>query len=138
MTMTEDQIERMAQAIHEKYRLTKTGLPEDPSDGGLAGKSWEQLSEDEKEANRAQARNIVVKIEAIGFTLVPLDDPEAEQLTVPVDAIEPLAEYEHQRWIARSRCWQRQREKSQRHSHQDDEFDSGLMECTGGGKRQRR
>ena len=45
MTMTEDQIERMAQAIHEKYRLTKTGLPEDPSDGGLAGKSWEQLSQ---------------------------------------------------------------------------------------------
>ena len=97
--MTEDQIERMAQAIHEKYRTTMESLPDDTTGSPLAAKSWEQMSEAEKEANRAQARDIVVKLEALGFTFVPADDAAAAPLVVSADALEALAEHEHQRWM---------------------------------------
>ena len=95
--MTEDQIERMAQAIHEKYRTTMESLPDDTTGSPLAAKSWEQMSEAEKEANRAQARDIVVKLEALGFTFVPADDAAAAPLVVSADALEALAEHEHHR-----------------------------------------
>ena len=97
--MTDDQIERMAEAIHEQYRETMKRLPPDTTRGPLAEISWEQLSPADKEANREQARDIVVKIEAMGFTLVPANDNATEQLTVSADFLEALAEYEHQRWM---------------------------------------
>ena len=97
--MKEDQIERMSRAIHEQYRETMKRLPPDTTRGPLAEMSWEQLSPANKEANREQARDIVVKIEAMGFTLVPADDTTAEPLTMSTDLLEGLAEYEHQRWM---------------------------------------
>jgi len=97
--MTDDQVERIAQAIHDKYLETVKSLPADTTGSPVADKSWEGLSDSEKEANRAQARDIGVMLDALGFVLVPADDTAAEALRLTANIVETLAEYEHQRWM---------------------------------------
>jgi hypothetical protein len=81
--------EGLAIAIHEVWR--KEQACGDPAP------TWQDLDDSLKESNRAQARDIPVKLHSIGFAIAPLRDSGAFAFT---DAeIEQLAIAEHKRWI---------------------------------------
>ncbi len=90
--------ELTARAIHEEYlqRGTESGL------GALtnpAMKSWEELPEFYREANRRQADDIFKKLKMIQVTIIPLTDWESPLFQFPLGEIEFLAQMEHARWM---------------------------------------
>ena len=64
---------------------------------------WDDLDEDFKEANRAQAAHIGVKLAAMGCDLLPLTDWAAESFTLREEEVDRLAEMEHERWVEERR-----------------------------------
>lgn len=99
MAIDEPLIDGLAQAIHERY------VAEQVHDGvamgaGAAMVSWQDLSEDLKETNRDQARDIGAKLAAIGCSVGPAGK---EPFTFTDDEIERLARAEHQRWSRQRR-----------------------------------
>jgi hypothetical protein len=61
---------------------------------------WEQLTEELRESNRAQARHIGDKLTAIGCVIVPgVDDALPFSFQSDPDEVEQLARLEHQRWV---------------------------------------
>lgn len=95
-------IERIAQAIHERYCRNQTGL-KPASDPAL--RPWAALDEALKASNRSQAADITAKLRAIGCIAVPGDGSNGFVFTSA--ELELLAEREHQRWVAerRSNGW---------------------------------
>jgi hypothetical protein len=92
----ESQVERLAQAIHERY------LAEQTRHGVAMGASaamtpWPSLDEDLKEANRDQARDIAVKLATIGCSVVPASTA-ADRFFFAADELDLLACHEHLRW----------------------------------------
>jgi len=59
---------------------------------------WEELPEDYKNSNRAQANHIGVKLEAVGCAIAPLDDWDAALFEFTSEEVELMAEMEHGRW----------------------------------------
>jgi hypothetical protein len=103
----QDLVEQLAQAIHARY------LAEQTADGhrlgeNLAMRGWDDLDEDKREANRAQARDITAKLERIGCAVGPGSDPD---FTFTPEELESLARDEHERWMAQRRQagWRRGR-----------------------------
>lgn len=91
-------IERLAEAIHERFRRNQAGR-KPASDGAL--RAWDELSEALKDSNRSQAEDILRKLDAIGCVVsvgMPLD---GFAFTGP--ELERLAEMEHRRWVAERR-----------------------------------
>lgn len=83
--------EAIAIAIHEHWRAQQSGEP---------APAWDELDESRKESNRAQARDIPVKLQSIGCEIAMIDDPQ--RTTFPgftAEDIERLARDEHKRWI---------------------------------------
>ncbi len=92
MGLDRETIERLAQRIHENYRGTYAP----------AGPGWDQLTEDLREANRAQARAIVRKLASVGAAVEPRQQTTPFEFT---DAeLEQLAKVEHRRWVAQKRA----------------------------------
>jgi RyR domain len=89
MEIDEDLVERLAQAIHANY------LAEFAPDGP----SWDELDDDLKEANRAQARDIGTKLERIGAD-VSDDSDGMPVFTFSDEELDTLARAEHERWVA--------------------------------------
>jgi RyR domain len=89
MEIDEDLVERLARAIHANY------LAEFAPDGP----PWDQLDEDLKEANRAQARDIGAKLERIGAD-VSEDGSGGPAFTFSDEELDTLARAEHERWVA--------------------------------------
>src|SRR5258707_9611063 len=83
-------IERLARRIHENY-LTEHA----PS-----GRRWDDLTEDLREANRAQARDIAGKLAAIGATVQPGADPTPFAFTQT--ELDRLADAAHRPWMEQS------------------------------------
>jgi ppGpp synthetase/RelA/SpoT-type nucleotidyltranferase len=88
--------ETIAEAIHEKFLATKTASV---TPTGRAVAAWDELDEDFKESNRAQARHIEEKLRDIGCAVVSAR-PAAEPVTLTTDEVERLAEMEHGRYNA--------------------------------------
>ncbi len=89
-------LERLARSVHEEYlrnerRRGRTG-PENPS-----MVPWAELPETLRESNRAQARDIPRKLEAIGCRVGSATEPRVE-FAFANEEIERLAELEHDRW----------------------------------------
>jgi TrkA-N domain/RyR domain len=82
--------ETMAEAIHRRYCDMQPGKTKPPP--------WSELGESFKESNRAQARDIAVKLDNIGCHIVPLRDWGAIDFTFTHDEVDKLAEMEHDRW----------------------------------------
>ena len=87
-------IEELARSIHNDYLAKSKARAEKSS----AAVPWEELSDDLRQANVAQAAGIGAKLEAINAVVVP------ESATVPEfrftrEEIEELAELEHERWM---------------------------------------
>jgi uncharacterized membrane protein len=88
--------ERLAQAIHRAYRQAAAGRGEAPGRSSL--QAWEELPDELKESNRAQARQVGEKLAVIGCFMVPAFDPA---LTFEFDdeEVQLLARLEHERWM---------------------------------------
>lgn len=69
---------------------------------------WEELSEDLKRANYAQARDLIRKLRLIGAT-IDLKEEGRPPFRVTPDEVERLAPLEHQRWVAERKAegWRR-------------------------------
>lgn len=99
MSVDDALIERLAQAVHEHY------LQEQISDGVPMGStsamsSWEDLDEDLREANRAQAREIETTLAQVGCRVEP---GAGGAFALTSDEIELLARREHARWLRQRR-----------------------------------
>lgn len=84
----------LAQAMHNDYLKQISGTA---SESVAYQQSWDRLSEDAKDANRAQADHIIYKLLLTG-KLDALQKPAA--LTFSADEVEQLAMAEHARWAA--------------------------------------
>jgi hypothetical protein len=97
MVIDEDLVELLAQAVHEHYVLERRAdgqsVAQNPS---MA--DWTELTEDLRDANREQARDIGAKLTTIQCTLTPLPD-SPEEFTFTAAELELLAEREHERWM---------------------------------------
>jgi hypothetical protein len=84
-------IDTLAKVIHENYL----------DDQGSNGPQWADLSEDLRDANRAQARAIAKKLASIGAR-VEQGAPTKPFMFTPAE-VERLAKTEHRRWMAQRR-----------------------------------
>jgi hypothetical protein len=85
--------ESLARAIHEAY-LERFGGGSRPG-----ANPWESLSEDLRDASRAQAADLHVKAALAGCTIVPLDGADAD-FSLTDHEVETLARHEHARWLS--------------------------------------
>ncbi len=85
--------EKIAVAIHRRWRAGQLA-------NGKEAPSWSELDESRKESNRAQARDMPVKLRSIGCTIVPLHDIGAPAFEFTDEEFEMLAIAEHKRWVA--------------------------------------
>jgi hypothetical protein len=94
MFLTDEEIEKIAQAIHAGY-LRNAGAAGIAT--GAAAVPWEALEETYKETNRDAARKGAAILAEAGLSLVPgRQDPPA----LDPDDLERLARREHERWMA--------------------------------------
>jgi hypothetical protein len=87
MQIDERTIDRLAQRIHKNYLAAFAP----------GGRSWDELSEDMRDANRAQARDISAKLAAIGATVEV--GAESVPFVFSPSELDRLAEVEHRRWV---------------------------------------
>lgn len=92
--ITGEKQDRMAQAIHDDYQKLISG---EASESNRYTSDWHTLSEDAKDANRAQADHIPFKLLLTGKSLNPLSNRD---LHFSKEEIESLAIIEHKRWMA--------------------------------------
>jgi hypothetical protein len=82
-------IELLAKAIHDSYVAAQHGT--------ASSVPWSVLPERLKESNRAQARDIPVKLARIGCTIQR--GPRSEFMFTATE-LDRLAEEEHERWVS--------------------------------------
>jgi uncharacterized membrane protein len=89
--------EQLAKAIHGAYLQAAAGRGEAPGSRPPL-RPWDELPDEVKESNRAQARQVGEKLAVIGCLMVPAFDPA---LTFEFDdeEVQVLARLEHERWM---------------------------------------
>lgn len=89
--------EKLARAIHEKFRRDQQGrkAADDP-----ALLPWEHLPADLRESNLRQADDIPRKLRRIRCGFSPVVDRDPVKITFTKEEIAILAEMEHDRWVA--------------------------------------
>jgi hypothetical protein len=106
----DDQLDSTARAIHETWHQgnqqridqAMTSGDEPHADALRAKptfKHWQQLTEYQKDLNRAAADHIAVKIRAVGLDSAQLDLREAWQ-KLNAEQLDTLSRMEHERWAA--------------------------------------
>ena len=95
-----DARERLAQAIHEKYRHDNRGSKE-PKDPAMA--PWAKLREDLKESNRRQADQIPAKLKAIDCDFTPVCGRKPKRIVITREEYEKMAEMEHESFVREKR-----------------------------------
>ncbi len=90
-----DILEDLAEATHEIYRegLKMRGVQTETSSVAYA-----DLPENFKEQNRQNVRDIPAKLASAGYAMIPARSNEPP-FNFPGDALERLAEMEHERWM---------------------------------------
>ena len=84
--------ERIAVAIHRRWCAGQLAA-------GKEAPAWSVLDESRRESNRAQARDMPVKLRSIGCTIAPLHDIRAPAFEFTDEEFETLAIAEHKRWV---------------------------------------
>jgi hypothetical protein len=99
-------LEELAKAVHASYLEEARKRGETPETSSSL-RSWGELSEDLKDANRAQVADIPNKLRAIGWEMVSAGGIPANQFAMTPEQIEKLATEEHDRWMEerRRRDW---------------------------------
>jgi hypothetical protein len=92
-----DLTRQLARAIHQAYVDNNAARGDSPPQNP-AMLPWEELPEDLKQSNLAQAADIGTKLDAIGCAAVP-DSAAAPDFAFTEADIELLAKMEHQRWV---------------------------------------
>ncbi|HEX4287384.1 MAG TPA: DUF1003 domain-containing protein [Trebonia sp.] len=96
--------EHLARAIHDDYGAIRESGAAAAAAGGRvpAGAAslgpWDELPEEFRESNRAQARQIGEKLAAIGCLMVPAFDPTLD-FAFDDSELQLLARLEHERWM---------------------------------------
>ncbi|HEY7222915.1 MAG TPA: RyR domain-containing protein [Micromonosporaceae bacterium] len=95
--LTPGALDLLARNIHERY------LADRVADGEAmfsrpSLQHWDSLSDDLKEANRAQVRDIGAKLDVLEATVVR--EPATHPFDFSEDEVEMLARYEHDRWVS--------------------------------------
>jgi len=93
-TLLSSQIEKMAKAIHERYRMDQAGRK---SASDPAMQPWENLKSDLIRSNLDAAADIPIKLEALGYTFVP-ERGDIKPIEFDPVEVERLALMEHERW----------------------------------------
>ena len=98
--------EQLAQAIHASYMRAaheagiQAAIIRDKALGGTSSLCpWDELPEQLKESNRAQARQIGETLATIGCLMVPAFDPELSFAFDDDNEVQLLARLEHERWM---------------------------------------
>jgi hypothetical protein len=92
-------LDRIARAIHDKYRRDQRGRK--PA-GDPAMQPWEKLADHLRASSQAQAAHIPAKLRAIDCRLAPAGG-KAAVATFTALEVERLAELEHERWVTERR-----------------------------------
>jgi uncharacterized membrane protein len=101
--VTEQVTEHLAQAIHDDYGtihrpVAGAAVTRSQGQGGASLGPWDELPEEFKESNRAQARQIGEKLAVIGCLMVPVFDPSLDFSFDDAELL-LLARLEHERWM---------------------------------------
>jgi hypothetical protein len=93
----EDLADQLARAIHQAY-VDNCAARGDSPRVNQSMRPWEELPEDLRHANLAQAAHIGTKLDAIDCAVAP-ESAAAPDFAFRDDEIEPLAQMEHRRWV---------------------------------------
>ena len=93
----QDLTDQLARAIHQAYVNSRVARGDSPQ-LNKSMRSWEELPEDLRRSNLAQAADIGVKLDAIGCAVIP-ESASAPDFALTADEIQRLAQMEHQRWV---------------------------------------
>jgi len=88
--------ERLAEAIHERYRTDQKGIK---AAGDPSMQPWSELDFGLKESNRKQADQIQEKLQRVRCGLYPVVGEGAISYEFTPEEVEILAEMEHERWV---------------------------------------
>jgi class 3 adenylate cyclase len=92
-------IESLAKAAHKAYFEESRARGETP-DTNLSMRPWDELSEDLRDANRAQVADIPNKLRALGLELAAGDGVRPGDIAITDAQMEEMAIREHERWMA--------------------------------------
>lgn len=92
-------LEELARAAHAIYCDEQTKAGKTAADNS-ALRPWEELSEDLRDANRAQVADIPSKLYALGYELAPGNGLAPSHIVITPGQLEMLARQEHDRWMA--------------------------------------
>lgn len=87
-------IDRLAARAHQSYCDLVLKLQP-----GAIVREWSDLDPDEVESNRAQVRDLPIKLLRLGYRVVPASTPGSSLPELSSDDIEDLAWFEHLRWM---------------------------------------
>ncbi len=90
--------EVLARGLHDVYRQQQEALGQTAATNPSLAE-WDQLPEELRESNRAEADGIFHHFAALGYTLTPLADWDAAFFRFPQAEVERLAQMEHARWV---------------------------------------
>ncbi len=93
--LPQEAIEKLAEMIHNNW--WEGEIKKGSNKPGM--KPWGELQEEFKDSNRQQAIDMIRKLNAYGYSIVPLDTTKNELTTFTKDEIERMAEMEHERWM---------------------------------------
>jgi hypothetical protein len=93
----QDLTDQLARAIHQAYVNSRVARGDSPQ-LNRSMLPWEELPEDLRRSNLAQAADIGVKCDAIGCAVIP-ESASAPAFAFTADEIQRLAQMEHQRWV---------------------------------------
>jgi len=90
-------LEQLARSIHEDY-VAKSEARGETKAGNRSMVPWDELSQDLRDANVAQAAGIGSKLEAVNAVVVP-ESAAVSDFSFTPEEVEGLAETEHKRWM---------------------------------------
>ena len=92
-------MEELARAAHGLYCDEQALAGRTRAENPLL-RPWDELSEDLRDANRAQVADIPNKLYFLGYELAPGSGLAPSQLVLQPDQLESLSRREHERWVA--------------------------------------
>jgi RyR domain/Adenylate and Guanylate cyclase catalytic domain len=91
-------IEELAKATHELYCEQERSRGKTLETNSML-RSWDELPEDMRDANRAQAADIPNKLRMLGYELVYRQGIKAADMRPDPERAEAVAKHEHDRWV---------------------------------------
>jgi len=91
-------IEDLARAAHDSY-CSEARARGETAQTNVALRPWEELSEDMRQANRAQVADIPNKLRDLGYEISPGYGLHPSEMLIPDALVEELSIREHARWM---------------------------------------